>query len=158
MSAEDNTGLDSCEWPDNDRRAVEGQGKETDEHAEALEKELKTGQDVVLESQGEDQKEDIAPETAHGNGRQKEEAAEEEQGGGEEEMTQERLLSLLEDIKLEEGLDEEEITEERVNAILEQVRQAEKDMSSVSGWRSETSGAIIESASPGQSPGTDEGR
>ncbi|XP_062298019.1 ankyrin-3-like isoform X1 [Scomber scombrus] len=156
MSAEDNTGLDSCEWPDNDRRAVEGQGKETDEHAEALEQELKTGQDVVLESQGEHQKEDIAPETAHGNGKQKEEA-EEEEGGGEEEMTQERLLSLLEDIKLEEGLDEEEITEERVNAILEQVRQAEKDMSSVSGWRSETSGAIIESASPGQSPSTDEG-
>ncbi|KAM4715927.1 uncharacterized protein FYW61_018652 isoform 6-T8 [Anableps anableps] len=59
----------------------------------------------------------------------------------EEEMTQERLRSLLEDIQLEGGMEEEEMTEERVNAILEQVRQAEKNISSVPGWRTETSGA-----------------
>ncbi|XP_032429962.1 ankyrin-3-like isoform X19 [Xiphophorus hellerii] len=59
----------------------------------------------------------------------------------EEEMTQERLRSLLEDIQLEGGMEEEEMTEERVNAILEQVRQAEKNISSVPGWRTEMSGA-----------------
>ncbi|XP_008435592.1 ankyrin-3-like isoform X26 [Poecilia reticulata] len=59
----------------------------------------------------------------------------------EEEMTQERLRSLLEDIQLEGGVEEEEMTEERVNAILEQVRQAEKNISSVPGWRTEASGA-----------------
>ncbi|XP_035998033.1 ankyrin-3-like isoform X8 [Fundulus heteroclitus] len=59
----------------------------------------------------------------------------------EEEMTQERLRSLLEDIQLEGGVEEEEMTEERVNAILEQVRQAEQNISSVPGWRTETSGA-----------------
>ncbi|XP_061665538.1 ankyrin-3-like [Syngnathoides biaculeatus] len=53
-----------------------------------------------------------------------------------EEMTQERLQSLLEDIKLEEGgLEDEEMTEEKVHAILEQVRQAEKDLCSLPGWR-----------------------
>lgn len=152
MSAEEKTGLVPCEWPDNDRRAVEQHGKGTDEHAEALEKELKTGQGVVLESQGGHQKEDAASETGHGNGNGREEEEEED------EMTQERLQSLLEDIKLEGGFEDEEMTEERVNAILEQVRQTEKDMSSVPGWRSETSGAIIESATPGHSPGTEEGR
>ncbi|KAK5618835.1 hypothetical protein CRENBAI_010585 [Crenichthys baileyi] len=59
----------------------------------------------------------------------------------EEEMTQERLRSLLEDIQLEGGVEEEEMTEEKVNAILEQVRQAEKNISSVPGWRTEMSGA-----------------
>lgn len=59
----------------------------------------------------------------------------------EEEMTQERLRSLLEDIQLEGDVEEEEMTEERVNVILEQVRQAEKNISSVPGWRTETPGA-----------------
>uniref|UniRef100_A0AAQ6AKL2 Ankyrin 3 n=1 Tax=Amphiprion ocellaris TaxID=80972 RepID=A0AAQ6AKL2_AMPOC len=59
---------------------------------------------------------------------------------------------IVEDIKLEGGVEEEEMTEERVNAILEQVRQAEKDVCSVPGWRSE------ESAAPGQSANTEEGR
>ncbi|XP_042253911.1 ankyrin-3-like isoform X1 [Thunnus maccoyii] len=146
MSEEEKTELVSCEWPDNDRRAVEQQGKETDKHAEALEKELKTGQGVVLESQGGHQNEDAASETGRGNGREEEE---------EEEMTEEKLLSLLEELNLEGGLEGEEMTEERLNAILEQVRQAEKEMSSVPGWRSETSGAIIESATPGHSPSTE---
>ncbi len=146
MSAEEKTGLVSYERPENDRRAVEKSGKGTDVHAE---EELNAGQGVVLERQGGNQKEDAASGTGHGNGRQEEE---------EEEMTEERLRSLLEDIKLEGGLEDEEMTEERVNAILEQVRQAEKDVCSVPGWRSETSGEIAESAAPGHSPGTEEGR
>ncbi|XP_044035121.1 ankyrin-3-like isoform X48 [Siniperca chuatsi] len=150
MSAEEKTGLVSYERPDNDRRAVEQSGKGTDRHAEALEKELKAGQGVVLERQGGNQKEDAASDTGHGNGRQEEEEEEEE-------MTQERLQSLLEDIKLEGGLEDEEISEERVNAILEQVQQAEKDVYSVPGWTSETSDVIAESAAPGHSPGTEEG-
>uniref|UniRef100_A0AAV2LK23 Ankyrin 3 n=1 Tax=Knipowitschia caucasica TaxID=637954 RepID=A0AAV2LK23_KNICA len=69
----------------------------------------------------------------------KKERKEEEE---EEEMTTERIQSLLEDIRLEGGLEDEEMTEERVNAILEQVRQAERDISSVSGWQgAESSGA-----------------
>ncbi|XP_037836674.1 ankyrin-3 isoform X17 [Kryptolebias marmoratus] len=80
---------------------------------------------------------EAAVHTGSGNGREEEE---------EEEMTQEKLKSLLEDIKLEGGMEEEEMTEEKVNAILEQVRQAEKDMSSVPGWRSEASAAAGHSA------------
>ncbi|XP_016138733.1 ankyrin-3 [Sinocyclocheilus grahami] len=57
-----------------------------------------------------------------------------------EEMTQEKIKSLLENIKLEEGSEDEEMTEERLQAILSQVQLAEKDMSSVSGLQSETSG------------------
>uniref|UniRef100_A0A3Q1FZ25 Ankyrin 3 n=1 Tax=Acanthochromis polyacanthus TaxID=80966 RepID=A0A3Q1FZ25_9TELE len=110
--------------PDNDRRAVEQSGKATKREAE-----------VVVEA---------ASDAGLGNGKEEKEE--------EEEMTQERLQSLLEDIKLEGGVEEEEITEERVNAILEQVRQAEKDVCSVPGWRSE------ETAAPGQSPNTEEGR
>lgn len=132
-------GLVNYEWPDNDRWAVEQFGKETEE--------LKAGQDVVLQK---NQREDTALDFGHGNGREEEEE--------EEEMTQERLQSLLEDIKLEGGLEDEEMTEERMNAILEQVRQAEKVMCSVPGWRSETSGTIVESTAPGHSPGTEEGR
>ncbi|XP_056326160.1 ankyrin-3 isoform X15 [Danio aesculapii] len=58
-----------------------------------------------------------------------------------EEMTQDKIKSLLETIKLEEGSEDEEMTEERLQAILSQVQQAEKDMSSISGLQSETSGA-----------------
>lgn len=126
-------------YEDNDRRAVEQSGKGTDGHDE---KEVKAGQAVVLERQGED--------AAHGNGRHEEEE--------EEEMTPERLQSLLDDIKQEGGLEDEEMTEERMNAILDQLQQAEKDVCSVPGWRNETSGAIAESAAPGLSPGAEEGR
>ncbi|XP_036936160.1 ankyrin-3 isoform X40 [Acanthopagrus latus] len=139
MSAEEETGLVSYERPGNDRRAVEKSGKGTDGLAEALEKDLKAGEGVAPECQGGNQKEA----TDHGNGRQEEEE--------EEEMTQERLQSLLEDITLEGGLEDVEMTEEGVKAILEQVRQAEKDMCSVPGWSSETSGAIGESGAPGLS-------
>ncbi|XP_049916912.1 ankyrin-3-like isoform X14 [Epinephelus moara] len=139
---EEKTGLVYYERPDNDRRAVSGKG--TDGHAEAVEKELKAGQGVVLERQGET----AASDAGHGNGKQEEE---------EEEMTPERLQSLLEDIKQEGGLEDEEMTEERMNAILEQLQQAEKDVCSVPGWRSETSGASVDSAAPGQSSGIKEG-
>ncbi|XP_026170833.1 ankyrin-3-like isoform X8 [Mastacembelus armatus] len=133
---EEKTGLASYEWLDNDRRAVEKPGKGTEE--------LKPGQGGVLKG---NQKQDPASDIIHGNGREEEE----------EEMTQERLQSLLEDIKLEGGLEDEEMSEERLNAILEQVRQADKVMCSVPGWRSETSGTAVESTAPGHSSGTEEG-
>ncbi|KAM3592619.1 uncharacterized protein V6R79_022325 [Siganus canaliculatus] len=111
---------------DNDRRAVEKLGKSSE------------AKDVTQE--------DTASDGGLGNGRQEDDKGEEE-----EEMTQERLQSLLEDINLEGGLEDVEMTEEGVRAILEQVRQAEKDLSSVPGWRSETSGG------PGHSSTTEEG-
>lgn len=86
----------------------------------------------------------------HGNGLQQPEEEEEE------EMTQERLRSLLEDIKLEGGLEDVEMTEEGVKAILEQVLQAEKDVCSVPGWRSETS-VVAQATGAGQTP-AEEGR
>lgn len=140
MFTEEKTGLVCVERPDNDRRLVEQSGKETEE--------VKAGDHLVLESQGGAVKEEATADTGLGNGVEEEE----------EEMTQERLQSLLEDIKLEEGMEEEEVSEELVNAILEQVRKAEKDIYSVPGRSSETSGAIGESAAPGPSPGSEEGR
>ncbi|XP_034716808.1 ankyrin-3-like isoform X25 [Etheostoma cragini] len=145
MSEEKNTRLVYYERVDNDRRAVEQSGKGTNGHAEALEKEPQAVKGVILDRQGGK----AACDTAHGNARQEEEE--------EEEMTQERLQSLLEDIKQEGGLDDEEMTEERMNAILEQLQQAKKDVCSVPGLRCETSGAIIESAARGHDPGTVEG-
>lgn len=133
------TGLErgiSVEGPDNDRMAEK-----------RTEGEVIAGRHVVLKSQRGSLKEDATSHAGLGNGREEE-----------EEMTQERLRSLLEDIKLEGGMEDEEITEERVNAILEQVRQAEKDMSSVAGWRSETSGAMEEPAAACRSPNGEEGR
>lgn len=118
------------ETPDNDRRVVEKFRKGAEEEP----------------------REGGTPESHHGNGLQQGEEEEEE----EEEMTQERLQSLLEDIKLEGGLEDVEMTEEGVKAILEQVRQAEKDVCSVPGWRSETSSAV-QATGPGQPP-AEEGR
>ncbi|XP_076616510.1 ankyrin-3-like isoform X41 [Chaetodon auriga] len=149
LTTDKKTGPVSYERPDNDRRSVEQSGKGTDGDAEALEADVKAGQDVGPEHQGGNQTEDAASDAGHRNGRQEKEEEEEE-------MTQERLQSLLEDINLEGGLEDVEMTEEGVKAILEQVRQAEKDMCSVPGWRNETSGAI-ESAAPGHSPKDEEG-
>ncbi|KAJ8396021.1 hypothetical protein AAFF_G00025530 [Aldrovandia affinis] len=73
----------------------------------------------------------------------------------EEEMTHEQLQSLLEDIKLEEGSEGEEMTEEKVQAILCKVEQAEKDMSSIAGWHSETSSFNVEPPTPGRSLSSD---
>ncbi|XDV44971.1 hypothetical protein PO909_013165, partial [Leuciscus waleckii] len=75
--------------------------------------------------------------------------------GFDEEMTQEKIKSLLENIKLEEGSEDEEMTEERLQEILSQVQQAEKDMSSISGLQSETSGANVKTATSGQGLGAD---
>lgn len=75
--------------------------------------------------------------------------------GFDEEMTQEKIKSLLENIKLEEGSEDEEMTEERLQEILSQVQQAEKDMSSISGLQSETCGANVKTATSGQGLGAD---
>lgn len=133
------------ERPDNDRREVENFRKGTDELDEGVERGLKVERDDVLEAR----REDGASDSHHGNGLQQEEE--------EEEMTQERLRSLLEDIKLEGGLDDVEMTEEGLKDLLEQVRQAEKDVCSVPGWRSETSSVVVQATGPGQTP-AEEGR
>ncbi|XP_034050589.1 ankyrin-3-like isoform X3 [Thalassophryne amazonica] len=99
-----------------------------------------------FESQGGRQVIPAAPDAGRGDGQEDEE---------EEEMTQERLQSLLEDIQQEGGLDDEEITEERVKAILQQVQQAEKDVCSVPGWRTEMSGVTNEAAALGDGSSTD---
>ncbi|XP_076153946.1 ankyrin-3 isoform X2 [Alosa pseudoharengus] len=72
---------------------------------------------------------------------EEEEREMEEEDNDEGEMTQEKLKSLLGDIKLEEGSEDEEMTEEKVQEILSQVEQAEKDLSSLAGWPGEHSGA-----------------
>lgn len=136
------------ERPDNDRRVAEKFRKGRDEHAVGEEKGPKVERGEVLEPG----REDGASDSHHGNGLQQEDEEEEE------EMTQERLRSLLEDIKLEGGLDDVEMTEEGVKAILEQVRQAEKDMCSVPGWRSQTSGVVVQATGPGQVTPAEEGR
>ncbi|XP_034564072.1 ankyrin-3-like [Notolabrus celidotus] len=151
VPAEKMSGFSSYERPENDRRAVEKSEKVTVGYAEALEREMKTGKGFIVEFEEENHHKEAA--TTHENGKQEEEEEEEE----EEEMTQERLQSLLEDIKLEGGLEDEDMTEERVNAILEQVRQAEKDMCSVPGWRNETSDATGETSGRGHDAPTEEG-
>ncbi|XP_077481102.1 ankyrin-3-like isoform X8 [Stigmatopora argus] len=79
---------------------------------------------------------------------------EEEEG----EMTQERLQSLLEDIKLEEeGPEDEEMTEEKVHAILEQVRQAEKDLCSIPGWKGGDAAAAADHTTAELGPPSEEG-
>ncbi|KAM4623327.1 uncharacterized protein ACJ7VT_004416 [Polymixia lowei] len=130
-----------------------------EEQGEVLEKEPKATQGGLLEGQEGDKEvsDSGAPalDTAGQAGRKEELGGgggrEEEEGEEEEEMTHERLQSLLEDIKLEEGSEDEEMTEERVNAILSQVQQAEKDICSVPGWRSETSSVLVEPPTPGRS-------
>ncbi|XP_072311719.1 uncharacterized protein ank3b isoform X18 [Eucyclogobius newberryi] len=120
----------SYESPDNDRRAVEKQPKESELNQD--------GGDMILDENLRKEEEEVVE--------------------GEEEMTQERIQSLLEDIELEGGLEDQEMTEERVNAILEQVRQAERDMSSVSGWpEAEASGAAAESGGEADEPEAEEG-
>ncbi|XP_010189251.1 PREDICTED: ankyrin-3, partial [Mesitornis unicolor] len=67
------------------------------------------------------------------------EQPEREKSGTDEEMTEEKLKSLFEDIHLEEGAESEEMTEERVWSILKSVQQAEREMSSITGWQTESS-------------------
>ncbi|XP_068838141.1 ankyrin-3 isoform X2 [Capricornis sumatraensis] len=65
--------------------------------------------------------------------------------GPDEEMTEERLISLCEDIQLKEGVESEGMTEEKAQAILKRVQQEELEMSSIAGWQNETSGGNLES-------------
>ncbi|CAG06539.1 unnamed protein product [Tetraodon nigroviridis] len=133
---EDAARLEPHQRPENDRRVAEKSRKGTEEKGEETER------GEVLEAPGEDRTSD----RRHGNGLQEEEEEEEE------EMSQERLRSLLEDIKLEGGLDDVEMTEEGVRAILEQVRQAEKDVCSLPGWRGQAAGSVALATGPGQTP------
>nr|XP_055032206.1 ankyrin-3 isoform X8 [Misgurnus anguillicaudatus] len=76
-------------------------------------------------------------------------------GFDEEDVTQEKIKSLLENIKLEEGSEDVEMTEERLQEILSQVQLAENDLSSISGLQGETSGAKATVTSSARGPGTD---
>ncbi|NXA47973.1 ANK3 protein, partial [Nothocercus julius] len=67
------------------------------------------------------------------------EQPEREKSGTDEEMTEEKLKSLFEDIHLEEGFESEEMTEEKVWSILKGVQQAEQQMSSITGWQTDSS-------------------
>ncbi|KAL9846926.1 ankyrin-3 isoform 3-T3 [Geothlypis trichas] len=67
------------------------------------------------------------------------EQPEREKSGTDEEMTAEKFKSLFEDIHLEEGAESEEMTEERVWSILKGVQQAEREMSSITGWQPDSS-------------------
>ncbi|XP_049711160.1 ankyrin-3 isoform X2 [Elephas maximus indicus] len=73
------------------------------------------------------------------------EQQEKEKSGPDEEMTEEKFKCLFEDIQLEEGVESEEMTEEKVQAILKRVQQAEREMSSITGWQNETSSGNLES-------------
>uniref|UniRef100_A0ACB8F7Z1 Uncharacterized protein n=1 Tax=Sphaerodactylus townsendi TaxID=933632 RepID=A0ACB8F7Z1_9SAUR len=74
---------------------------------------------------------------------------EREKSGTDEEMTEEKLKSLFEDIRLEELAESEEMTEEKVWSILKYVQQAEQEMSSITGWQSEASNVNMEQPTPG---------
>ncbi|XP_065098861.1 ankyrin-3 isoform X2 [Paramisgurnus dabryanus] len=76
-------------------------------------------------------------------------------GFDEEDVIQEKIKSLLENIKLEEGSEDVEMTEERLQEILSQVQQAENDLSSISGLQGETSGAKATVTTSSRGPGTD---
>uniref|UniRef100_A0A8C3CLJ0 Ankyrin 3 n=1 Tax=Cairina moschata TaxID=8855 RepID=A0A8C3CLJ0_CAIMO len=67
------------------------------------------------------------------------EQPEREKSGSDEEMTEEKFKSLFEDIHLEEGAESEEMTEEKVWSILKGVQQAEREMSSITGWQTDSS-------------------
>lgn len=67
------------------------------------------------------------------------EQPEREKSGTDEEITEEKFKSLFEDIHLEEGAESEEMTEEKVWSILKGVQQAEREMSSIAGWQTDSS-------------------
>ncbi|XP_077640653.1 ankyrin-3 isoform X6 [Lonchura striata] len=77
------------------------------------------------------------------------EQPEREKSGTDEEMTAEKFKSLFEDIHLEEGAESEEMTEERVWSILKGVQQAEREMSSITGWQPDSS-SVSEAPSSGR--------
>ncbi|XP_056350916.1 ankyrin-3 isoform X2 [Oenanthe melanoleuca] len=67
------------------------------------------------------------------------EQPEKEKSGTDEEMTAEKFKSLFEDIHLEEGAESEEMTQGRVWSFLKGVQQAEREMSSITGWQPDSS-------------------
>ncbi|NXU48434.1 ANK3 protein, partial [Turnix velox] len=67
------------------------------------------------------------------------EQPEREKSGPDEELTEEKFKSLFEDVQLEEGVESEEMTEEKVWSILKGVQQAEREMSSITGWQTDSS-------------------
>ncbi|KAK1166394.1 hypothetical protein AOXY_G13024 [Acipenser oxyrinchus oxyrinchus] len=85
----------------------------------------------------------------------------EEEGSGsgseeeEEEMTETKIKSLLQDLRLEEDEEGEEMTEEKVQSILKSVQKTQKEMSSIPGWNSESSSVNVEPPTPGRSLSSD---
>ncbi|XP_021253264.1 ankyrin-3 isoform X7 [Numida meleagris] len=67
------------------------------------------------------------------------EQPEREKSGTDEEIMEEKYKSLFEDIHLEEGAESEEMTEEKVWSILKGVQQAERELSSITGWQTDSS-------------------
>ncbi|NXP60591.1 ANK3 protein, partial [Chloropsis cyanopogon] len=81
------------------------------------------------------------------------EQPEREKSGTDEEMTAEKFKFLFEDIHLEEGAESEEMTEERVWSILKGVQQAEREMSSITGWQPDSS-SVSEAPTSGRRIGS----
>ncbi|XP_061491074.1 ankyrin-3 isoform X5 [Rhineura floridana] len=81
---------------------------------------------------------------------EKTEQQEREKSGTDEEMAEEKLKSLFEDIHLDEVVESEEMTEEKVLSILKYVKQAEQELSSITGWQSEASSVNVEPPTPGR--------
>ncbi|XP_030916618.1 ankyrin-3 isoform X29 [Geospiza fortis] len=81
------------------------------------------------------------------------EQPERDKSGTDEEMTAEKFKSLFEDIHLEEGAESEEMTEERVWSILKGVQQAEREMSSITGWQPDSS-SVSEAPTSGRRIGS----
>ncbi|KAL7990324.1 hypothetical protein Chor_013754, partial [Crotalus horridus] len=70
--------------------------------------------------------------------------------GTDEEPMDKKLKSLFEDICLEEIAESEEMTEEKILSILNYVRQAEQEMSSITGWQNEAPRVKMEPTSSGR--------
>ncbi|NWH29608.1 ANK3 protein, partial [Chloropsis hardwickii] len=81
------------------------------------------------------------------------EQPEREKSGTDEEMMAEKFKFLFEDIHLEEGAESEEMTEERVWSILKGVQQAEREMSSITGWQPDSS-SVSEAPTSGRRIGS----
>ncbi|XP_041117113.1 ankyrin-3-like isoform X10 [Polyodon spathula] len=75
-------------------------------------------------------------------------------GSGSEEE-EEKIKSLLQDLRLEEGEEGEKMTEEKVQSILKPVQKTEKEISSIPGWNSETSSVNVETPTSGRSLSSD---
>ncbi|XP_039222541.1 ankyrin-3 isoform X34 [Crotalus tigris] len=78
------------------------------------------------------------------------ECHERNRSGTDEEPMDKKLKSLFEDICLEEIAESEEMTEEKILSILNYVRQAEQEMSSITGWQNEAPRVKMEPTSSGR--------